>query len=374
MHVLARWLALFSSTFLMSSSALAAKTAFRLTDLDLRDPHIYVVYLGCNDITDQAPPGSSPFNVALQSRIQTDGDADGALDLNLLLIFDPLDQTGSGGMLTFGEAVCTAPMAGTSCEPNPLITPISLLYHSQSSGLCLSVMAGTTYGPYSPEIITSSAPCFKTDETSMTLRVFGDVDVPFSHVRIGARYNGTPATNLSNGLIRGFLSQEDAEAIVVPLPPVGNQLLSSILPSVTGNCATHADQDTIRTAEGCATEAGWWFYWNFTAVAVPFAELSTGIEAPAADELSLDDAIPNPFNPSATLRYSIASDAFVRLSIYDANGGLVADLVRANEAKGEHAARWDGKNAAGVPVSSGVYFVRLESAGETRTRKIVLLK
>ncbi len=364
-------------SLLAASDALAAKTAFRLTDLDLRDPHIYVTNVGfCLDITDLLQPNfTSTFNGALQSRIQTDGNADGALDLNLLLIFDPVDPSAPGGTLTFGEAICTAPIAGTSCTPNPIITPTSVTYLNQSSGPpCLLVISGSTYPPYSPEISLPSPPYFKTVETNITLRVFGNVNIPFSHVRIAARYVGSPTANLNTGVIRGFLSQEDADAIVVPLPTVGNQLLSSVLPNATLICPAHTDQDSLRTVDGCLSETGWWFYWNFTAVAVPFTELPTGIETPEASGLWLDDAIPNPFNPSATIRYSISSQGFVRVSVFDAGGRFVADLVREDQALGEHAARWDGTSASGEPVSSGVYFVRLESAGQTRSRKIVLLK
>jgi hypothetical protein len=216
---------------------------------------------------------------------------------------------------------------------------------------------------------------FRTDETNLTLRLFGDVHVPFSRVRIGALYVGTPTTNLNSGLIRGFLSQEDADAIVVTIPTIGDRVLSSILPNLSSNCATtHTDEDSIRTSEGCLVDPGWWFYLNFSATIVPYDETPTSVEPIESQGLLLDDAVPNPFNPSAALRFSLPSEGLARVSIYDATGAFVADLVHETLPAGEHTARWDGTNAAGVPASSGVYFVRLESAGQLRTRKIVLLK
>jgi hypothetical protein len=41
---------------------------------------------------------------------------------------------------------------------------------------------------------------------------------------------------------------------------------------------------------------------------------------------------------------------------------------------GEHVARWDGRNARGLPAATGIYFARLEAAGTMETRKMVLLK
>jgi len=97
-------------------------------------------------------------------------------------------------------------------------------------------------------------------------------------------------------------------------------------------------------------------------------------ETPNHAALKLEAAYPNPFNPSTSLPYSLDDADFVRLSIYDANGRFVADIVRAERSAGEHVAAWDGRGASGAVVSSGIYFARIESRGQVRTRKIVLLK
>jgi FlgD Ig-like domain len=376
MHSLVRGFVLLSC--LLSSNAFGAKTAFRMTDVDLRDPHMYMNVLGCRDVTDTDFFGFS-VNGELQTNIQTDGDVppDGLLDLNVLIVFDPLDPLSPGGTLTFGEAACTAPMGSTSCEPGSFPAPYSLTYQNGSVGTCLTTIVGTTYAPYTPEVTAPSAPCFVTDETSMMLPFFiGMGTLNFSHVQIAATYVGDPASNLVNGLIRAFLSETDANNTILPasFPIVGSQPFGSLLPggdppgAGNTNCASHSDKDIVDGV------TGWWFYWNFTAVAVPYTEPPTSVEIPNASALSLSAAIPNPFNPSTTLRYTTPVEGSVRLSIFDASGRFVRDLVRDVRPAGEHEARWDGFTAAGTAASSGVYFVRLESAGETRTRKIVLLK
>ena len=53
---------------------------------------------------------------------------------------------------------------------------------------------------------------------------------------------------------------------------------------------------------------------------------------------------------------------------------LVAVLRDAYHANGEYRVRWDGRGRDGTPVSGGVYFVRLEAAGRSQSRKVLLLK
>jgi len=83
---------------------------------------------------------------------------------------------------------------------------------------------------------------------------------------------------------------------------------------------------------------------------------------------------PNPFNPSTLLRFELDRDANVSLNVYDAAGAYVATLASGPYVRGAHESRWDGTDARGTRVGSGVYFARLVAGGETFTRKMVLLK
>ena len=64
----------------------------------------------------------------------------------------------------------------------------------------------------------------------------------------------------------------------------------------------------------------------------------------------------------------------VVVSVYDAKGEQVGTLVDETREPGSYPVRWDGTDARGTRVGSGVYFVRLQFGAETRSRKIVLLK
>jgi len=101
---------------------------------------------------------------------------------------------------------------------------------------------------------------------------------------------------------------------------------------------------------------------NTSAVAV---ERYTG---PAV--FSLTQNYPNPFNPSTTVTYTLKSSGTVRLSVYDLLGREVAVPVKnERETAGKHQVLFD---AANLP--SGVYFYRLESAGQSVAKKMVLMK
>jgi hypothetical protein len=83
---------------------------------------------------------------------------------------------------------------------------------------------------------------------------------------------------------------------------------------------------------------------------------------------------PNPFNPETTIRYSLAQESSVRLSIFNVLGQEVISLVDANQAAGFHEIAWDGKDAGGSMVASGLYFYRLQTRDFMETRKMVLLR
>ncbi len=91
-------------------------------------------------------------------------------------------------------------------------------------------------------------------------------------------------------------------------------------------------------------------------------------------ELALLQNYPNPFNSSTMMQYQLPEMARVKLEIYDSAGRRVACVVDCEQRAGSHSIRWEGKDAAGRDMSSGVYFYRLTAGKNAITRKMVLLK
>jgi hypothetical protein len=102
-------------------------------------------------------------------------------------------------------------------------------------------------------------------------------------------------------------------------------------------------------------------------------KLGEGKFVPTRYELSQN--FPNPFNPVTTIRYGLPKGERLTLKIYNLLGEEVVTLVE-NETKaaGYHAAIWDGRNAQGQIVASGVYFYQLRAGSFVQKRKMALLR
>ena len=88
---------------------------------------------------------------------------------------------------------------------------------------------------------------------------------------------------------------------------------------------------------------------------------------------------PNPFNPETWVPYHLAEDTEVTLTIYAIDGQVVRRLALGHQPAGMYqnrsrAAYWDGRNAFGEPVASGVYFYTLTAGDFTATRKMLIRK
>ncbi len=94
----------------------------------------------------------------------------------------------------------------------------------------------------------------------------------------------------------------------------------------------------------------------------------------AATGARLLGAFPNPSNPRTTVAFTLPVPSTVNLAVYDAAGRKVRLLADRRFDAGEGRVVWDGRDDGGAPLSSGIYFVRMVSSGETDTRKVVLLK
>ena len=88
-----------------------------------------------------------------------------------------------------------------------------------------------------------------------------------------------------------------------------------------------------------------------------------------AYEFAVKQNYPNPFNPSTKIEYSIPSQSFVTLKVYNMIGQEVATLVSENQKSAKYVAYFDAKG-----LSSGVYLYKLTAGSFTKTQKMMLLK
>jgi immune inhibitor A len=122
--------------------------------------------------------------------------------------------------------------------------------------------------------------------------------------------------------------------------------------------------------DGSFCGIGWWI--DEVTITGEYATAAGDPPTPARAELL--PAMPNPFNPSTTLKFNVPAGAReVSLTVFDQRGRAVRALSVDN-VPGWAEARWDGRDEDGRTLSSGVYFARLDIDGSVLTEKLALLK
>ncbi|MFC1569034.1 CARDB domain-containing protein [bacterium] len=106
-----------------------------------------------------------------------------------------------------------------------------------------------------------------------------------------------------------------------------------------------------------------------TKISIPDESNASHEKAPFVQSFHLAQNIPNPFNPSTTIQYTVPKPCFVTLSIFDLLGKEITTLVNDKKGPGSYSIEWNGNGHA-----AGIYLYRLKAENFTETRKLVLQK
>jgi hypothetical protein len=111
---------------------------------------------------------------------------------------------------------------------------------------------------------------------------------------------------------------------------------------------------------------------NFSFMVLIHTDTPSGIDdqnqnAPGA--FSLESVYPNPFNPEATIKFSVSKTTTVALDVFDIRGRLVENIMDQAVNPGIITVRWNGDN-----YPTGIYFFRLSGNNISQVKKAVLLK
>ena len=91
-------------------------------------------------------------------------------------------------------------------------------------------------------------------------------------------------------------------------------------------------------------------------------------------DFRLEAPWPNPAGRGSTIRYVLAKASLVSVRIFDVHGRLLRSLAQEElQGAGSHVVSWDARTLRGVKVESGVYFIKVSTDKQTRTRKIVIV-
>lgn len=111
-----------------------------------------------------------------------------------------------------------------------------------------------------------------------------------------------------------------------------------------------------------------------SAVVAINANLLAGDDPLPILKTALNNAYPNPFNPTTKIDYSIKTKSKVTIEVYNVKGQRVKTLVNENKEPGKYNVVWSGDDNYGKRVSSGIYFYRMEAGSFKAVKKAVLLK
>jgi len=92
------------------------------------------------------------------------------------------------------------------------------------------------------------------------------------------------------------------------------------------------------------------------------------------DVAELGDAYPNPFNPETTIRFNLPWEAPVKVDVFNEQGQLVTTLIDDQMGPGNFTVTWDGRDANGSQVASGMYIYKIKSGDLNMSKKVTFLK
>jgi hypothetical protein len=140
----------------------------------------------------------------------------------------------------------------------------------------------------------------------------------------------------------------------------------------TGACCAPDGACTVTTSAVCAAPNVW--QGGGTSCLpnpCPTTEVSESL-VPLRFEVDL--ARPNPTSRGTTLRFALPAAGGVGIDLFDAGGRLVRTLARGPMLAGYHSITWDGNDAAGNAVASGVYYYQVLANGQELTRKVLVVR
>ncbi|MCA9734612.1 MAG: exo-alpha-sialidase [Deferribacteres bacterium] len=91
-------------------------------------------------------------------------------------------------------------------------------------------------------------------------------------------------------------------------------------------------------------------------------------------QFELKQNYPNPFNPGTQISFDLPQNGEIEMSIFNTSGQLVRQLIKASYTAGSHTVSWDGRDAQGLTVASGLYFYVLRANNFVQTKKMLKLK
>ena len=245
----------------MQSMTPSAPKSFRITELQLRDPHVFA---GTMDLTEEEVLGQSVNRTLIPAKLTKDANGDGSIDVSVVAILDPFDPSGAPTVmptLKFINADCPVNGgASAPCRPTKGAKGLETTWtlEQRQSGNCLEPMQGTTSN-YQPAITVPNGPCFQSTGGNDFAMDLGGIKVQVTAGRVSATYQ---QAGLVRGLLAGFVTRAAAMQATLPSdagPGVAGDSLSTYIRA--------RDYDQNASPNG---QDGFWMYLNFVAKPIDY--------------------------------------------------------------------------------------------------------
>ena len=86
-------------------------------------------------------------------------------------------------------------------------------------------------------------------------------------------------------------------------------------------------------------------------------------------DFKVSEVYPNPFNPSAQLKFALQKNAPVNIAVYNMSGQLVEQLIDEHKSAGSYELKWNASE-----IGSGIYFFQVRAGDAIQTRKAILVR
>ncbi|HET7904236.1 MAG TPA: PKD domain-containing protein, partial [Candidatus Eisenbacteria bacterium] len=245
-------------------------------------------------------------------------------------------------------------------------------------------------GVYTVILTVTDGICPDTDETTATVSsVFAANAFTLGGNKTTRLAAGKPTTCVNIEAVNGSFQNSDVDLATIRMISIGTGSVSEIF-ALAGKTAVDGDRNSNGVAEitACfgkedlrllfdALPAG-----NNTVTVEIRGDLITGGSFSAMLEHNViskggvlaASVSPNPLNPEGTLSLVTTRPGRVSVRVYDLNGRLVKTLLDESRAAGVQDVTWNGTNANGRKVASGVYFFRIDTAEGRVVKSVTVLK
>ena len=171
----------------------------------------------------------------------------------------------------------------------------------------------------------------------------------------------------------GAVGPATADVVGIDYEPASGRLIGIHNSGTSSNATLYSIDPTTGASTTITTllhNARWE---GLSVVPVPAAPV-LATEPPLAPGSSSLRVAPNPTRGASTLQFSLPQAADVEAAVYDVTGRKIRTIGTGHYTAGRHTLAWDGRDAEGRPVASGVYFVRLDRGTESLVARTVKIE